>query len=272
MLNRFNYEYFSHPSRDVMFPIGKTPASIDYIAFYVCEGGTVDIKIDGKSFILADNTLCVGLPGSIIGIDQVSKTLKGFGAKASILFIDELFIPNIGGYYTHIKNSPCTKISRQQLSTIKKLTEIINGKINCNEGQLSFLVAQNLLNSLVYEIISCYANGAAETQSSRQDAIFREFMQHVFRDHKTERTLEYYAGKMCITTRYLSATVKEKTGYTATYWIDSMVTAEAKNLLRTTDLSVQQIAQEMNFANASFFGQYFRKHAGITPLRYRNGG
>ena len=176
MLNRFNYEYFSHPSRDVMFPIGKTPASIDYIAFYVCEGGTVDIKIDGKSFIIDANTLCVGLPGSIIGIDKVSKNLKGFGAKASILFIDELFIPNIGGYYTHIKNSPCTKISRQQLTTIKKLTEIINGKINCNEGQLSFLVAQNLLNSLVYEIISCYANEAAETQSSRQDAILREFM------------------------------------------------------------------------------------------------
>jgi transcriptional regulator GlxA family with amidase domain len=51
-----------------------------------------------------------------------------------------------------------------------------------------------------------------------------------------------------------------------------MVTAEAKNLLRTTDLSVQQIAHEMNFANASFFGQFFRKHAGITPLNYRNGG
>lgn len=272
MHNKFNYTYYTHPSPDVTFPIGRTPVSIDYIAFYVCEGGVVDIKIDSKTFSITANTLCVVLPGSIVGIEKASENLKGFGAKASILFIDELFIPNIGGYYTHIKNSPCTTISREQLSTIKRLTEIINGKINCNDGQLSFLVAQNLLNSLVYEIISCYANGAAETQSSRQDAIFREFMQHVFRDHKTERTLEYYAGKMCVTTRYLSAVIKQKTGYTATYWIDSMVTAEAKNLLRTTDLSVQQIAHEMNFANASFFGQFFRKHAGITPLNYRNGG
>lgn len=272
MLNKFNYEYYSHPSSDAMLPVGRTPESIDYIAFYICEHGDAEVMIDGKDIALTSNSLCVVLPCTIVGIEKYSQNLKGFGAKASILFIDELFIPNIGDYYTYIKNSPCITITKAQLSTIKKLTEIINQKIDGSNTPLTSLVVKNLLNSLVYEIISCYANNATEMISSRQDVIFREFMQHVFRDHKTERTLEYYAGKMCITTRYLSATVKEKTGYTATYWIDSMVTAEAKNLLRTTDLSVQQIAQEMNFANASFFGQYFRKHAGITPLRYRNGG
>ncbi|MCR5454963.1 MAG: helix-turn-helix domain-containing protein [Bacteroidales bacterium] len=272
MPNKFSYTYYSLPATNVAFPVGRTPSNVDYIAFYVCEAGNMDIKINNTTFHITANTLCVVLPGAIISIEKMSQQSAGFGATASILFIDKLFIPNIGGYYTHIKNSPFVSISPQQLQTIKTITEIVNSKIDCDDSQMSFLVVQNLLNSLVYEIISCYANGTAQTKSSRQDKIFREFMLHVFRDHKTERSLSYYADTMCITTRYLSAVIKELTGYPASSWINSMVTSQAKNLLRTTDLSIQQIAHEMNFANASFFGQYFRKYTGVTPLKYRNGG
>jgi len=34
-------------------------------------------------------------------------------------------------------------------------------------------------------------------------------------------------------------------------------------------MTVAQIAFELNFANASFFGIYFKKRVGITPLEYR---
>ena len=39
--------------------------------------------------------------------------------------------------------------------------------------------------------------------------------------------------------------------------------------LRFTDMTMQQIAYDLKFANASFFGKYFREHSGMTPMEYR---
>ncbi|MBR1474794.1 MAG: AraC family transcriptional regulator, partial [Muribaculaceae bacterium] len=42
--------------------------------------------------------------------------------------------------------------------------------------------------------------------------------------------------------------------------------------LRHTDKPVAQIADEMNFANTSFFTKYFKRMTGLTPLQWRNQG
>ena len=36
-----------------------------------------------------------------------------------------------------------------------------------------------------------------------------------------------------------------------------------------TDMTMQQIANDLNFANPSFFGKYFKEHSGMTPMEYR---
>ena len=42
-----------------------------------------------------------------------------------------------------------------------------------------------------------------------------------------------------------------------------------ENRLRYTDMTMQQIADDLHFANASFFGKYFKEHTGMTPMEYR---
>ena len=39
--------------------------------------------------------------------------------------------------------------------------------------------------------------------------------------------------------------------------------------LRFTDMTMQEIANDLNFPNASFFGKYFKEYSGMTPLDYR---
>jgi AraC-like DNA-binding protein len=50
------------------------------------------------------------------------------------------------------------------------------------------------------------------------------------------------------------------------------VIIEIKILLKTTPLTLQEIAHRMNFPDQSFFGRYFKKHTGLSPLQYRNKG
>ena len=67
----------------------------------------------------------------------------------------------------------------------------------------------------------------------------------------------------------LSNVIKELTGKSASQWIDDYVVLEAKTLLKSTNLTILQISEELHFANQSFFGKYFKQHTGLSPMRYR---
>ena len=54
--------------------------------------------------------------------------------------------------------------------------------------------------------------------------------------------------------------------------ISRMVIMDAKSQLKSTNLSIQEISDSLNFANMSFFGKYFKRYVGMSPLDYRNNG
>ncbi|HUC82607.1 MAG TPA: helix-turn-helix domain-containing protein, partial [Flavisolibacter sp.] len=78
-------------------------------------------------------------------------------------------------------------------------------------------------------------------------------------------------GKLYVTPKYLSETVKGTTGRTASEWIDAALAVEAQALLQNPDLSVQQVANELSFPDQSSFGKFFKKQVGISPSDYRRG-
>ena len=82
----------------------------------------------------------------------------------------------------------------------------------------------------------------------------------------------YYAEKLGITHAYLCSTVKQVMGRTCGDIISDMVIMDAKSQLKSTHLSIQDISDSLHFANMSFFGKYFKRYVGMSPLEYRNKG
>ena len=78
-----------------------------------------------------------------------------------------------------------------------------------------------------------------------------------------------YADQLCITTRYLSSILQDLTGHTPKELIDARCIQEIKMLLRTTNLTMQEIALRLDFPDQSFFSRYFKKNTGMTPAEYR---
>ena len=97
-----------------------------------------------------------------------------------------------------------------------------------------------------------------------------KFMSLVQQNFKSERFLEFYADQLQITPKHLSRTIKALTGSTAVEWIERYVILEAKVLLKSTNLNIQQIADELHFPTQSFFGKYFKKKVGVSPKDFRN--
>ncbi len=103
----------------------------------------------------------------------------------------------------------------------------------------------------------------------RSDSILKSFAELVTKYIEREPTLDFYAEHLCISKQYLSLIIKEKTRVTAGRILSTMRTETASRLLRDPELSIQQIAARMHFSDQSSFGKFFKKHTGVSPLRYR---
>ena len=101
--------------------------------------------------------------------------------------------------------------------------------------------------------------------------IFNRFIQLVNSHVRQEHKMGYYANRMCLTQRYLGSVVREVSGASAKEWIDRALVTEAKVVLKHSDKSVAQIAEDLHFPSPSFFSKYFRRLTGLTPAEYRQG-
>ena len=86
---------------------------------------------------------------------------------------------------------------------------------------------------------------------------------------KTERSVQFYADTLYMTSGHLSKVLKQVSGKTAGQLIDDAVIMEAKILLAAPELTVAQVANELQFSDQSFFGKYFKKHTGLPPSKFR---
>ncbi|SDZ96726.1 AraC-type DNA-binding protein [Porphyromonadaceae bacterium KH3R12] len=133
-------------------------------------------------------------------------------------------------------------------------------------------ITKNLLYTLIYEVLQLLSSYKITTNGkalTRSEELLTQFIGLLFQFHSQERSVKFYADKMSLTPKYLSKKVREASGKSVSQWIDEMVIMEAKAMLKSSNLTVLQISEKLNFPNASFFGSYFKKRTGISPIQYR---
>jgi len=132
-------------------------------------------------------------------------------------------------------------------------------------------VAQHLITALLYNIRYIHAKEREATplQTSRQEEVFRRFIALVNEHSKRERSISFYADKLCLTPHYLSTVIRQTSGQTVMQWINQSIILEAKVLLKHSDQLVFQISDELGFPNPSFFSKFFKRMTGMTPAEYQ---
>lgn len=132
-------------------------------------------------------------------------------------------------------------------------------------------VVQYMVTALLYDIKYMCDQKQTSTflRPSRQEEVFNRFITLVNEYSKQERSIGFYAGKLCLTSHYLSTVIREVSGQTVMDWINQAVILEAKVLLKHSDLLVFQISDELNFPNPSFFSKFFKRMTGMTPAEYQ---
>lgn len=108
------------------------------------------------------------------------------------------------------------------------------------------------------------------THESRKVIVYNEFMSLVAAHYHRSHDVFFYAEKLCISVRYLSKVTNDVVGVTPKHVIMDYVMQEAKVLLDTTNLTIQEVSNKLGFSSQSVFSSSFKNIAGITPNDYRN--
>jgi AraC-like DNA-binding protein len=83
------------------------------------------------------------------------------------------------------------------------------------------------------------------------------------------REVAYFAERLSISPKQLSAIVGDGTGFSAKEFIDRNAIDVIKHLLRTTDLSVKDIAEQLNYTGSGNLCRFFKTRTGLTISEYK---
>lgn len=108
---------------------------------------------------------------------------------------------------------------------------------------------------------------SGKSQSWKLGILFLKLINESRKDH---REVQYYADQMHISTTYLNKITRNILNLSPKELINNGIIADVKYLLSNTNLSVKEIAAELNFEDSSYMCKMFKKQVGMSTTQYRN--
>lgn len=259
--------------------IEKVPVSsavrMEYNSIVHCQKGEVILEIGGEKQVCVQSGQLLLLPAdrllhpvlispdveviAIIISDDMLRTVLGpqIGIWNRAMYMKKSYVVNVEGW---------TSMLRDQVRTIKNDNLVLKHEITMSflRFMLLFICEQLLIKERV-------ARGGEDLSSDRDKIVFNQFLTLIDEAQQKRHRVSYYAEQLNVTPKYLSTICTRVSGKPPINWIMNAVMEQCYMMLKTTSLSVKEISNKMGFPNPSYFGQYFREEAGMTPLEFRRG-
>lgn len=249
------------------------PSRVDALIIAICTGGSARITIDLNDYDVSEGSLVVIQPRNFLGMAAHSPDFRYSAIACSHNVVEDLMpkLTDILPLLMHHRAAPVTQLGERDVRNLTGFYTLLRDKMNEAPSMFRRHKVRCIIQAALYEMMDINLRNAPRTTlaRTRRQEIMARFIIAVGEDFRSERSVAYYARKLCITPKHLSAVVKEISGRTAGDWIETYVVMEAKVLLKSTDMNIQEISDALNFANQSFFGKYFRAHTHMSPTAFR---
>ncbi|MCD8183590.1 MAG: helix-turn-helix domain-containing protein [Bacteroides sp.] len=252
--------------------IYKQSCRLKACIFVLCTEGSITVSINLMDTEIKQGDFAMLLPGTIIQFhEQKEKVRLCFAGFSEHCLNGVNLIQSTLSSYSKILETPVIPVNETITSYMQDYFALL-ARISTGPYMPNTRMAQNVLHILLYGINELYSNSQCvqKDSKSRKEEICREFIQLVIENYTTERRAQFYANKLGISLQHFSTTIKQVTGKNVLDIIAHVVIIDIKAKLKSTNMTIQEIAYSLNFPSASFFGKYFKRHMGMSPLEYRN--
>jgi len=247
---------------------------IDAVVLVLCTDGMLELEVETNKYKLfrGDLLICgpnrvmktvLALENSRFKIIFLSRFMNRFNISYQRSIVDKAF---------YLGTNPVLHLGDNQIVQFEEYYRLLDEKLNNPTTSYHSEIMHSILQAMMYEILSYLDNVAPVKEEGfvRQgEILFRRFVNLIAESKVKSRFVYYYADKLNVSTKYLSAVCKTVSGKTAGDIIDEFVVKDIIRLLKYSDKSIKEIALELDFPNISFFGKYVKAHLGVSPKAYR---
>jgi AraC-like DNA-binding protein len=254
----------------------KIPIILDAgVVVFVCLEGEGKIIVDMQTINIRRGSIVILLPFSVIQLADISDDTRITLIATGMGFLEKLALSQpVENYVEKIREMPCLQLSENQLEQAKNIYLFVEKLYKEATGPLKQEIRNSLLTLLALEIVTLFAENkeAGNPRLSRQEQVFRNFTISLAKNVSQHRTVEFYANEACLTPKYFSTVIKKRSDKLPMDWITERTIVLIKFLLQNSNKSIQELSNELNFPNQSFFTRYFKNHTGLTPTAFRGKG
>ena len=269
----------------VMENIGTVPSSAvclqnHGVLFFITEG-RAQLEYDGHVVQLQKNDLFLYM---------VHSTAANFMASSDFncrqIWFGRTELSNIDIYkqisvadMSNLKLNPVVHLKGDDIKLCDTYFQLLRDRMKFSTSVLTPDIVRMLFGTIVLEILSIMRRNseqvAEEVQhedinsSLHKKRIVDGFMRLVEESDGRIRRVDEFASQLNVTPKYLSTILKEVMNRRPSTYIQLYTLKAIERRLRFTDMTMQEIANDLNFPNPSFFGKYCKEHLGMTPLEYR---
>ena len=246
---------------------------VDYIGLVVCTRGSYSFKVNeenmearaGETLFLTENVH--------FQIESVSADLE-----YSLLFYRITPIRDILGntvmmmrLYATLNPRPFIVLATGEEYALADYTQLLPSASYTESTMFDGHERKLLMLSLTYRLCSIFNRKVVQggEASGHKIDIFVKLITLISDHYPKERSVSFYADRLCLSPKYLSSMVKGICGYTVQDLVFKAIIRRAIFLMTSTSKTIQEISDELNFPNASAFGTFFKKHTGLSPKNYR---
>lgn len=238
----------------------------------VVKSGHSILKINGVSHTVTDNDLVFVGPNNLIEFERICPKREKSSIIVSTEFIIGLPSPADAEVMDICSRHPVIHLGQKQMEKLSGYYSFLSENCSMQQNKYRTEIGRACLYAMILEICEFHKENhdEEETEKSLQhNKLYDDFFMLLTRYYRRERSVAFYADKMNLTPKYLSRAIKKVSGKSILEWINEFVIIEIKVRLKTTEKTILEISEDLNFPNPSAFVQFFKLHTGTTPLKFR---
>ncbi len=242
------------------------PHKKDHFCILMVQTGEIGIQIENQIFNLGCGKISIVFPEQISFITKVSSDISGkIILFEEILFCSDILKNELLSYNvdlaTHLN---CVFLSPLESEKSKKLVVDIEN-VYLDPSLVRKEQARFYIKIFLLGLIELVHGQHPVLQHETDKTLYIRFKKMLNERYKNERTVQYYASKLAITTKKLNNITKKHCDETAINAIHNRILQEIKRLLLFSDLSHKQISLELGFSSPSALNKFVKTKLKETP-------
>lgn len=248
------------------------PCQLEVFVIVLVLEGKASVNINGTRYEALPNTLYIGTPNDIVENGMTSLDFKSYSICVSTDYIRRILplADNSWDVKLLFEENPLCSLQPEEARTFCQYFDLLCSKVQ-QPSPTQKKVMDALMLAFVYDMQGALNRVARHNPRpfTASETLFKRFIELLSSSYPKPRAVYYYADRLNVTPKYLSAVCRQAGGERASDLINLYVVKDIEYLMNHTQKSIKEIACELEFPNLSFFGKYVKKHFGLSPKAYR---